>query len=270
MQHTATHCRNGIDRARHWISDWLQHTATCYNTLQHAATRCNALQRTATHCRKRIDKARHWISDWLQHAATRCNTLQHAATHCNTLRHTAGTEIIEIDIGSLTDLNVWEKMVLAWREALQLGVLQCASVRCSMMQCSAVWRSVLQCLAVCCSVFQCVAVCCSVLQCVAVCCLWCAVGVAVYCRVLQCVAAQGSAGWCWVLQCVAVCCIVLPCVTMCYRTRFSHWPEADLSGSIAKMHTPDFFKNASSDKLSCLVLLCACILGGANLHKIGV
>jgi len=37
-------------------------TATCCNTLHHAATRYNTLP----------------------HTATRCNTMQHAATHCHT------------------------------------------------------------------------------------------------------------------------------------------------------------------------------------------
>jgi len=48
------------------------------NTLQHTATRCNALPRTrtATHCHA------------LQHSATPCNTLQHLAIHCSTLQRT--------------------------------------------------------------------------------------------------------------------------------------------------------------------------------------
>jgi len=71
------------------------HTATHYNILQHAATRCSQDKCVwcdmCTHC------------NTLQHTATRCNTLQHTAvktnvcgvtyvhtaTHCNTLQHTA-------------------------------------------------------------------------------------------------------------------------------------------------------------------------------------
>ena len=53
---------------------------------------------------------------------------------------------------------------------LQMRVLQCVTVCCSMLQCVVVCCRMLQCAAVCCSVLQCAAVCCSVLQCVAVCC----------------------------------------------------------------------------------------------------
>jgi len=50
------------------------------NTLQHAATHCNALQREHT--------ARFVLCASFA-TATPCNTTQHAATRCNTLQHTA-------------------------------------------------------------------------------------------------------------------------------------------------------------------------------------
>ena len=52
-----------------------RHTATHCNTLQRAATRCNALQ----HMR-------------IRYTATRCNTLQRAATCCNALQRAATHE----------------------------------------------------------------------------------------------------------------------------------------------------------------------------------
>jgi len=78
----------------------------------------------------------------------------------------------------------------------------------------------LQCVAVCCSVLQCVAVCCSVLQCVAVCCSVLQY-VAVFCTVQRPHPQQRpvntgtfSAVWYFVLQCVvAVCCSGVHCAT---------------------------------------------------------
>jgi len=46
----------------------LQHNATHYNTMQHAARHCNIIS---------------------AHTATQCDMLQHNVTHCNTLQHTA-------------------------------------------------------------------------------------------------------------------------------------------------------------------------------------
>ena len=71
------------------------HTATRYDTLQHATTHCNTLRHTATHqlatgCLwDESDRdiltampAPHCITR--QHNATHCITRQHTATHCNT------------------------------------------------------------------------------------------------------------------------------------------------------------------------------------------
>ena len=53
------------------VSNTLQDTASCYNTMHHAETYCITLHHDAAHC------------NTLQHAATHCNTLRHTATHCN-------------------------------------------------------------------------------------------------------------------------------------------------------------------------------------------
>ena len=90
-----THCNTRIATRRdiwaiHFLEraycNILQHAAaaTCCNTLQHAATRCN------THIATRHDTSlpyQRWTFS-KKHTATHCNTLQHAATHCNTLQHT--------------------------------------------------------------------------------------------------------------------------------------------------------------------------------------
>jgi len=77
--------------------------------LQHAATRCNALQHTSSgRSSSTCQLRKHYTAthcNTLQHTATQCNTLQHTssgrssstcqlrkhytATHCNTLQHTA-------------------------------------------------------------------------------------------------------------------------------------------------------------------------------------
>ena len=85
LKHAATRC-NTVQRPATLCSDPAVYSATlkcvscCVthcNTLQHTATHCNTLQHTPTNC------------NTLQHTTTRCNSLQHTATHCNTLQHTA-------------------------------------------------------------------------------------------------------------------------------------------------------------------------------------
>jgi len=66
----------------------LQQTVTRCNTLHHAATCCNTLQRQVEFI---IIKS---VCNKLQHDATNCNTLQHAATRCNKLQHAAETRWI--------------------------------------------------------------------------------------------------------------------------------------------------------------------------------
>jgi len=117
---------NGLQHAATTYCNTLQHTATIYSTLQHAATSsdqshvqdvciaiyCNTLQHTSTHCDtlqtpQSIGNLRYvhieqlgccagnsWNA-WgraspnaLQHTTTHCNSLQLTATHCNTLQHT--------------------------------------------------------------------------------------------------------------------------------------------------------------------------------------
>jgi len=104
----------------------IKHTATHFNTLQHATTHpdwgrkrknanpfrnrilcntlhCNTLQHTATQCNKLntaqqtwsgVEKERMLLGFVTEHptsnyTATHCNTLQHTATHCNILQHAA-------------------------------------------------------------------------------------------------------------------------------------------------------------------------------------
>jgi len=82
LQHAATHCS-----LQHCVEPWyttLQHAATrlqhcvepCYTRLQHAATRCNT--------RFSITPSRALV----YHTATYYNVLQHTATHCNTMLST--------------------------------------------------------------------------------------------------------------------------------------------------------------------------------------
>jgi len=70
-----------------WHCDTSQHTAVCYNTLQHAAARCNTFfSPTPWPCH--LGHVR-WHCNTLQHTTARCNTLQHAVTHCSILQHAA-------------------------------------------------------------------------------------------------------------------------------------------------------------------------------------
>ena len=61
-------------------------TTTHCNTLQYAATRCNALQRTTT-CMALMPP----LFQLPRHTTTHCNSLQHTATHCNTYNTDATT-----------------------------------------------------------------------------------------------------------------------------------------------------------------------------------
>jgi len=85
----------------------LQHAAICCNTLQHAATHCNTLQHTATHCNTLQQASfmlRHYAPvcarcNSLQHAAIRCNTLQRAATCCNTIQQASFMLLFNAPVG---------------------------------------------------------------------------------------------------------------------------------------------------------------------------
>jgi len=91
LQHTSIHC-NTLPHGEHSLDVRLTRldvhvkqsvitTATCCNTLQHAATRSRAIQHSLDVCLIRQDM--HVYSQ-----CSHCNTLQHTATHCNTLQHT--------------------------------------------------------------------------------------------------------------------------------------------------------------------------------------
>ena len=90
LQHAATRC-NSLQHTMHIESCdcTLQHVVTHCNTLQHTAARCHTLQNTATHCnplRHTIHIAPCVVS---LHTTTHCHTLQHPATPCSPLQHAA-------------------------------------------------------------------------------------------------------------------------------------------------------------------------------------
>jgi len=79
LQHAATHCNA--------LFTELTRDMPHYSTLQHATTHCNTLQHTATHCITLHNGATHRTqnSHVTCRTATHCNTLQHTATRCNAL-----------------------------------------------------------------------------------------------------------------------------------------------------------------------------------------
>jgi len=125
-------------------------------TLQHAATRCQALQRTATHSKHlpmfealfdgMVDLGTHWNT--LHHTATCCNMLQRAATSCNTLQHTAAHSSVSLHItyGSV--------MWFGWLGMEEWGLY--VAVCCSMLQCTAVCFRMLPRVAACRNVLHCI------------------------------------------------------------------------------------------------------------------
>jgi len=97
LQHTATHYNTlqYTDPAIRYntLCDHFDFAGLLYHTTTH----CNALQHTATHwpshllqySMRTLRLCWCFLLDTLQRAATHCNALQHTATHCNTLQHTA-------------------------------------------------------------------------------------------------------------------------------------------------------------------------------------
>jgi len=111
LQHALANLNRKLQQVS-WVSQGstfatLRHTTTYYNTPQHTAAQCNALQQLkhiATYCNILQHITAHYST--LQHTSpgefynttprehhtqhtTHCNTLQHTATNCNTLQHTA-------------------------------------------------------------------------------------------------------------------------------------------------------------------------------------
>jgi len=131
----------------------LQHTAICYNTLQHTSTHCTT--RTAGRFDEKSNKK---VVDLLLNA-----THFSKSTQCASHVTFVGQDVTEA------------KQV---RFTRCCSVLQCLAVSCIVFQmanCSVLQRvaaccSVLQYVTACCSMLQCGAVCCSVLQSVVVCC----------------------------------------------------------------------------------------------------
>ena len=88
LQRTATHCNVAV----HLLLQQnvcKSHTYLSGCTLQHAATRCNTLQRTATHrtrCNIPASPISKGMSAKVAHSSLDkdCNILQHTATRCNT------------------------------------------------------------------------------------------------------------------------------------------------------------------------------------------
>ena len=112
LQHALANLNRKLQQVS-WVSQGstfatLRHTTTYYNTPQHTAAQCNALQQLkhiATYCNilQHITAhyntphqvsftTQHLVSTTLntRHTVTHFNTLPQTATHCNTLQHITG------------------------------------------------------------------------------------------------------------------------------------------------------------------------------------
>ena len=123
----------------------------------HTHTHAHTHTQTAAHS--------HSLSLTHTHAHAHTRTHAHARTHTHTKTHTY-TQCWHHISCDHTHQRCKMHTIFYSQMPLNLLVLWCVAVCCSMLQCAAV----LLCVAVCCSVLQCVAVCGSVWQCVAVCC----------------------------------------------------------------------------------------------------